>query len=57
MIVVVRAILPKDVLSESDTIVYCAVTKLLGEQKVDMRPSRRTVQGNDAPHTLFFSIA
>ena len=54
MFAVVRAILPKDVLSESDTIVYCAVSKLLGEQRIDMRPSRRRVEENDAPHTLFF---
>ena len=57
MFVVVREILPKDVLTESDTIVYCAVTKLLGEKRIDMRPSRRTVKENDAPHTLFFPIA
>ena len=57
MFAVARAILPKDVLTQSDAIVYCAVTKLLDEQRIDMRPSRRTVNGNDAPHTLFFSIA
>ena len=57
MIAVVRAILPKDVLTESDTIVYCAVIKPLGEHRIDMRPSRRTVAASDASHTLFFPIA
>ena len=56
MFAVVRDVLPKDVLTQSDAIVYCAATKLLGERRIDMRPSRRTVKENDAPHTLFFQI-